>query len=51
MSQAGMKHVRENYNFEDFENSWIKKIDDVSQKYGSWNTRKQYNRWTLKEVA
>ena len=51
MSQAGMKHVRENYNFEDFENSWIKKIDDVTQKYGSWNTRKQYNRWTLKEVA
>ncbi len=51
MSKAGLEHVKNNYCFEDFEANWVKKIDEVVEKYGSWETRKQYNRWTLKEVA
>jgi len=51
MSKEGMKHVRENYNFEKFERDWIKVMDDVVEKYGSWDNRKGYKRWHLMEVA
>ena len=51
MSKAGINHVKENYNFEDFENSWIKLMDEFVEKNGSWETRKNYQRWSLLEVA
>jgi glycosyltransferase involved in cell wall biosynthesis len=51
MSVAGIKHVAENYNFEKFEREWVKLMDDVVEKYGSWDTRKGYKRWHLMEVA
>ena len=51
MSKSGIAHIQKNYNFENFEKSWIKKIDDVINRYGSWETRKDYKKWTLKEVA
>ena len=40
-----------NFNFTDFQNSWNKIITDFHEKYGSWENRKNYNRWTLKEIA
>jgi|TARA_B100000287_G_scaffold424567_2_gene469395 glycosyltransferase involved in cell wall biosynthesis len=51
MSTAGIQHVKENYSFENFEKSWVNKIDEVIEKYGSWDTRNDYNKWILKEVA
>ena len=51
MSEAGRQHVLENYNFENYENSWIKIMDEVIEKHGSWETRKGYKRWHLMEVA
>ena len=51
MSQAALQHVKENYNFETFEKKWINKIDEIVEKHGSWESRKNYNKWTLKEVA
>ena len=51
MSLQGREHVRKNYNFEDFEKQWIKKIDEVVEKHGSWETRRGYKRWHLLEVA
>ena len=50
MSIMGREHVRKNYNFEDFERNWIKKIDEVVEKYGSWETRKHYDRFHLMEI-
>jgi glycosyltransferase involved in cell wall biosynthesis len=51
MSLGGIKHVSENYNFENFEREWIKTMDEVIEKNGSWETRKGYRRWHLLEVA
>ena len=51
MSTQGNAHVMENYNFEDYEKNWVKTIDDVIKRHGSWETRKNYKRWHLMEVA
>jgi len=51
MSNAGIKHVNDNYNFEEFENSWIEVMDDFVERHGSWENRKLYKRWHLMEVA
>ena len=51
MSILGREHVRNNYNFENYEREWIKLMDEIVEKYGSWETRKGYKRWHLREVA
>lgn len=51
MSAAGMKHVNKNYNFEKFERSWVELMDSVIEEHGSWDTRKNYTKWHLMEVA
>ena len=51
MSENGIKHVDKNYNFEDYEESWISIMDEVVEKYGSWETRKGYKQWHLMEIA
>ena len=51
MATAGLQHVKENYNFEDYERRWIETIDKTIEELGSWETRKGYAKWTLKEVA
>ena len=51
MCTLGKAHVRDNYGFTNFEDSWVNLIDDVVERHGSWDTRKLYNRWSLKEVA
>jgi len=51
MSIEGMRHVENNYSFKLFEERWIKTMDDIVEKHGSWSTRKNYKRWHLLEVA
>ncbi len=51
MSKLGMKHVKENYNFEKYEKGWVETIDEIVEKHGSWDTRVGYKRWHLMEVA
>jgi len=51
MSEAGLKHVEENYSFEKFQTRWIDLMDKIVEKHGSWDTRKGYDRWHLLEVA
>jgi glycosyltransferase involved in cell wall biosynthesis len=51
MSDAGLKHVKENYSFENYEKQWINLMDEIVEKYGSWDDRKQYKRWHLVEAA
>jgi glycosyltransferase involved in cell wall biosynthesis len=50
-SRQGIKHVRENYNFENYEKQWIKLMDEIAEKHGSWETRRGYKRWHMLEVA
>ena len=51
MSEAGMKHVKDNFSFENYEKQWVNLIDRVVSESGSWDTRKNYKRWHLMEVA
>jgi len=51
MSSQGVRHVAKNYNFENFENSWIELMDNLIEKHGSWENRVGYKKWHLLEVA
>ena len=51
MSEGGIKHVEDNYNFEKYERDWVKTMDEIVEKYGSWENRKGYKNWHLMEVA
>lgn len=51
MSDGGRNHVKENYNFEKYENAWVDTMDQILEREGSWENRKNYNRWHLMEVA
>jgi glycosyltransferase involved in cell wall biosynthesis len=48
---SGRTHVQTNYNFDSFRTSWVDLIENTMEKYGSWNTRENYDRWVFKEVA
>ena len=50
MGEKGMAHVQTNYNFEDFTTRWIELADDIVERLGSWDTRKGYKAWELKEA-
>ena len=51
MVTLGKVHVKQNYSFDGFERSWIEVMDRVVEEHGSWETRKNYKRWHLKEIA
>ena len=50
MSKNGINHVHKNYNFENYENEWIKIIDQITSDLGSWENRNDYKRWHLMEI-
>jgi len=50
MGQKGLKHVEEEYNFENYTLTWDKILKDVHEKYGSWENRKHYDHWELLEI-
>ncbi len=50
LGMKGRDHVLKNYNFENFQDKWRKTIKDVCDKFGSWDTRKEYKTWDLLEV-
>ena len=51
MSIQGVNHVREKYNFKNFEKQWVETMDRIIADHGAWETRQGYNRWHLMEVA
>lgn len=51
MSILGREHVSKNYNFEKYQSEWVKIMDEIVEKHGSWETRRGYQRWHLLEVA
>lgn len=51
MGQLGREHVMKNYNFEDFNKTWVDTLTKLHEEEGSWETRKYAQRWTMKEVA
>ena len=51
MGLKGRAHVIKNYNFETFKTQWVKLVDDVIEKHGSWENRKGYDGIYFGEVA
>ena len=51
ISIQGREHVRNNYNFDNFEKQWVETMDEIIEREGSWDTRVGYNMWHLMEVA
>jgi len=50
MGSAGRNHVLTNYSMEQFSERWDSILTMVTEKYGSWDTRKNYQSWELIEV-
>ena len=51
MSVQGIQHVKDKYNFDNYEKEWIRVMDEFIERNGSWDTRIGYKRWHLMEVA
>tara|TARA_R110000824_G_scaffold111661_2_gene260308 strand:- start:169 stop:1437 length:1269 start_codon:yes stop_codon:yes gene_type:complete len=50
MGKLGRKHLHDKYSMENFATKWDKVLTNVVQTCGSWDTRKNYQSWELKEV-
>lgn len=50
LGNLGLEHVRQNYNYKDFQEKWINLIEDIENRLGSWDTRKNYKSWEIKEA-
>ena len=48
---GAVQHVKKNYNFKNFESKWVEMMTGVYKKHGSWENRKGYKSWDLREVA
>jgi glycosyltransferase involved in cell wall biosynthesis len=51
LGEAGRAHVMKNYNFKTYQKRWREIMKKVSSDHGSWDTRKGYNTWELREVS
>jgi glycosyltransferase involved in cell wall biosynthesis len=51
LGQAGREHVLKNYNYDNYCNKWVEIIDNTCEKYGSWETRKNYKSWSLNKIS
>ena len=47
----GRNHVQANYEYEKFTRRWVELVDQTVDKYGAWETRKNYKRWHFKEIV
>jgi len=50
LGTLGIKHVQKNYNYSKFQKQWLDLIEDITERLGSWDTRKGYKAWELKEI-
>jgi glycosyltransferase involved in cell wall biosynthesis len=50
LGQNAIKHVSENYSFENFAKSWDSFITEIHKKCGSWGSRKNYKSWEMIKV-
>tara|TARA_R110002124_G_scaffold84427_1_gene219876 strand:- start:16126 stop:17493 length:1368 start_codon:yes stop_codon:yes gene_type:complete len=50
LGKAGRQHVLDNYNFENFSKQWEEILTNTYKTHGSWETRKNYKSWELREI-
>jgi glycosyltransferase involved in cell wall biosynthesis len=51
LGKKGREHLDKNYNMQKLMHKWDELFTEIHQKHGSWENRKNYARWTLKEIA
>lgn len=44
----GREYMLKNYNFSTFGERWVNLLLEVHDRFGSWNTRKNYKKWELR---
>ena len=42
-----LENVNNRFSFKLYEDRWVKLINDVIEEHGSWDNRKNYNRWEI----
>ena len=50
VGRRGREHVMKNYNFKKYKDFWVQYLEDLHSRLGSWETRKSYSPWEIKEV-
>jgi spore maturation protein CgeB len=50
LGRKGSEHVNKNYNFEKLTQKWVTIMDQICEKYGSWEDRKLYSSWSQTEI-
>jgi len=51
MGEKGRAHVIKNYGFDTYAKTWNNILSEVMEKHGSWDSRKNYKGWELREVS
>ena len=51
LGKKGRQHIEKNYNFENFHKKWADLMLGIHERYGSWASRKGYDRWELSEIG
>jgi glycosyltransferase involved in cell wall biosynthesis len=51
LGKLGRAHVEANYGFDKYCEQWIEVITGLHDKHGSWDSRKGYKNWELKELT
>ena len=49
IGMKAVEFVNKNFSFKQFGASWDRIMKDVHERHGSWETRKGYTSWTVKE--
>ena len=49
LGKKGFDYVQKNFNFNNFQETWVKIFTDFHEKNGSWETRKLYKSFEIKE--
>lgn len=49
LGKKGLEHVKKNFNYDKFQDTWVRIFTDFHEKYGSWDNRKLYKSWQVKE--
>ena len=45
LGALGRQHVIKNYNFDNFNKSWLELMENIHKECGSWETRRGYKSW------
>jgi glycosyltransferase involved in cell wall biosynthesis len=51
LGAEGREHLNKNYDMATLMNKWDELFTKIHNERGSWENRKGYSRWTLKEIA